>query len=49
MTMGSVVPLIVTDTIVLSRRNVETFDISVDDHAISRDNTLKMLGVTLDD
>ena len=36
-------------SIVLSRRNVETFDISVDDHTISRDNTLKMLGVTLDD
>ena len=35
-------------SIVLSRRNVETFDISVDDHTISRDNTLKMLGVTLD-
>ena len=36
-------------SIVLSRRNVETFDISVDDHTISRDNTSKMLGVTLDD
>ena len=36
-------------SIVLSRRNVETFDINVDDHTISRDNTLKMLGVTLDD
>ena len=36
-------------SIVLSRRNVETIDISVDDHTISRDNTLKMLGVTFDD
>ena len=36
-------------SIVLSRRYVETFDICVDDHTISRDNTLKMLGVTLDD
>ena len=36
-------------SIVLSRQNVDTFDVSVDGHTISRDNTLKILGVTLDD
>ena len=36
-------------SIELSRQNVDTFDISVDGHTISRDNTLKILGVTLDD
>ena len=36
-------------SIVLSRQNVDTFDVSVDGHTISRDYTLKILGVTLDD
>ena len=36
-------------SIVLSRQNVDTFDVSVDGHTISRDNTLKILGVILDD
>ena len=34
---------------VLSRQNVATFDISVDGHTVSQDNTLKMLDVTRDD
>ena len=36
-------------SIVLSRQNVETFDVSVDGHTISWDNTLEILGRTLDD
>ena len=36
-------------SIVLSRQNVDTFNVSVDGHTISRDYTLKILGVTLDD
>ena len=35
-------------SIVLSRQNADTFDISADGHTISRDNTLKMSGVMLD-
>ena len=36
-------------SIVLSRQNVDTFDVSVDGHTMSRHNTLKILSVTLDD
>ena len=36
-------------SIILSRDRVDQFDISLDGHVISRGNSLKMLGVTLDD
>ena len=36
-------------SIILSRHRVDEFDISLDGHVITRGNTLKMLGVTLDD
>ena len=36
-------------SIILSRHRVDQFDINLDDHVISRGNTLKMLGDTLDD
>ena len=36
-------------SILLSRRNVDDFDIDICVHTISRDKSLKMLGVTLDD
>ena len=36
-------------SIILSRHRVDQFDIDLDGHVISRGNTLKMLGVTLDD
>ena len=36
-------------SIVLPRQNVDTFDISVYDHTISLDDTLKMLGLILND
>ena len=36
-------------SILLSRRNVDDFDIDICGHTISRDKSLKMLGVTLDD
>ena len=36
-------------SIVLSRQNVDTFDVGVDGHTMSRHNTLKILSVTLDD
>ena len=36
-------------SIILSRHRIDEFDISLDGHVITRGNTLKMLGVTLDD
>ena len=36
-------------SIILSRHRVDQFDIDLNGHVISRGNTLKMLGVTLDD
>ena len=36
-------------SILLSKRNVDDFDIDICGHTISRDTSLKMLGVTLDD
>ena len=36
-------------SIILSRDRVDQFDISLDGHVISRGNSLKMLGVTLDE
>ena len=36
-------------SILSSRRNVDDFDIDICGHTISRDKSLKMLGVTLDD
>ena len=36
-------------SIIWSRHRIVEFDISLDGHAITRGNTLKMLGVTLDD
>ena len=36
-------------SIILSRDRVDQFDISLDGHVISRGNSFKMLGVTLDD
>ena len=35
--------------ILLSRHNIETFNINIGDHIISRHNTLKILGITLDE
>ena len=37
------------ETIILSRHRVDEFDITLDGHVITRRNTLKMLGDTLDD
>ena len=36
-------------SILLSRHNIETFNINIGDHIISRNNTLKILGITLDE
>ena len=36
-------------SIILSRHYVDKFDISLDGHVITQGNTLKKLGVTLDD
>ena len=36
-------------SILLSRHNIETFNINIGDHIISRSNTMKILGITLDE
>ena len=36
-------------SILLYRHNIETFNINIGDHIISRDNTLKILGITFDE